>query len=134
MFDFLRFLRTQLLKIHKQACIPLVIPPSFWRKKVLFYVFRGRKKAFFDPFFGTKNGIFGKKSMKICKPVEHIFTQNRENDRKFSEKVVFPASILPVLKSVSIYSTGEYYTYKTKILPIIRQNTTARRSKDYRIF
>ncbi|MDR2968559.1 MAG: hypothetical protein LBV32_03015 [Tannerellaceae bacterium] len=52
---------------------------------------------------------------------------------EFSEKAMFSASVVSVLKSVSIYSTDEYYIYKWEILPIIRQNTTPRKSKNYRI-
>jgi hypothetical protein len=65
----------------------------------------------------------------------NIFLHKIEkNGRKFSEKAVFSASVASVLKSVSIYSTDEYYGKKMKILPIVRQNTTARKSKNYRIF
>jgi hypothetical protein len=65
----------------------------------------------------------------------NIFSHKIEkNGRKFSPKTVFSASAISVLKSVSIYSTDKYYGKKMKILPIVRQNTTVRKSKNYRIF
>jgi hypothetical protein len=65
----------------------------------------------------------------------NIFSHKiKKNGREFSGKAVFSASVIFVLKSVSIYSTDKYYGKKMKILPIVRQNTTARRYKNYRIF
>jgi hypothetical protein len=94
----------------------------------------GSKKVVFRPFFGVKNEIFSEKNMKICKQNEHIFTQNRKNSRKFSEKAVFPAYGESVLKSVSIYSTNKYYIYKCEILPGEPLNTIYTTGKNYPTF